>query len=175
MPSMKRFLVTGGAGFVGSALVRRLVTTGHRVRVLDDCSRGSPRRLGEVHGEIELIHADIRNADAVERAAQGVDSVVHLAYVNGTEFFYSTPDLVLDIGIRGMLNVIDACRKHAVPELVLASTSEVYQMPPEVPTAEDAPLVIPDVLNARYSYGGGKIACELMAVHIGRKYFERVV
>src|SRR5215470_7856979 len=146
MPSMKHYLVTGGAGFVGSALVRRLVQSGHRVRVLDDCSRGSPRRLTEILGEIEVIYADIRNTDAVDKAAEGVDSVVHLAYVNGTEFFYSKPDLVLDIAVRGMLNVIDACRKHAVPELVLASTSEVYQTPLQIPTAEDAPLIIPDVL-----------------------------
>jgi len=175
MPSSRSYLVTGGGGFLGTALVHRLVAAGHRVRVLDDYSRGSPQRLADLHREIELVRADIRNAEAVEQAAKGVDSVVHLAYVNGTEFFYSRPELVLDIGIRGMLNVIDACRKHAVPELVLASTSEVYQMAPHVPTAEDAPLSIPDVLNARYSYGGGKIACELMAINFGRKYLDRVL
>jgi nucleoside-diphosphate-sugar epimerase len=104
-----------------------------------------------------------------------MEEVHHLAFVNGTEFFYSQPDLVLDVGVRGMVNVIDACRKHDIGALVLASSSEVYQTPPEVPTDETAPLSIPDPLNPRYSYGGGKLISELMAVNYGRKYFDRVL
>ena len=70
-----------------------------------------------------------------------MDEVHHLAFVNGTEFFYSQPELVLDVGVRGMINVIDACRKNNIGNLVLASSSEVYQTPPRVPTDESAPLV----------------------------------
>ena len=173
--SNAKVLVTGGSGFIGSALVKALVKSGAKVRVLDDNSRGRPRRLADVEKDIEFIGGDVRNADAVERAAQGMDEVHHLAFVNGTEFFYSQPDLVLDVGVRGMLNVIDACRKHHIGNLILASSSEVYQTPPQVPTAEDAPLSIPDPLNPRYSYGGGKIISELMAINYGRKYFERVL
>ena len=62
----------------------------------------------------------------------GVDDVHHLAFVNGTEFFYSAPELVLDVGVKGMVNVIDACHASDVRRLVLASSSEVYQTPPEV-------------------------------------------
>ncbi|HMJ43470.1 MAG TPA: SDR family NAD(P)-dependent oxidoreductase [Pseudolabrys sp.] len=173
--SNAKVLVTGGSGFIGSALVKALVKSGAKVRVLDDNSRGRPRRLADVEKDIEFIGGDVRNGDAVERAAQGMDEVHHLAFVNGTEFFYSQPDLVLDVGVRGMLNVIDACRKHHIGNLILASSSEVYQTPPQVPTAEDAPLSIPDPLNPRYSYGGGKIISELMAINYGRKYFERVL
>jgi nucleoside-diphosphate-sugar epimerase len=173
--SNAKVLVTGGSGFIGSALVKALVKSGAKVRVLDDNSRGRPRRLTDVEKDIEFIGGDVRNADAVERAAQGMDEVHHLAFVNGTEFFYSQPDLVLDVGVRGMLNVIDACRKHHIGNLILASSSEVYQTPPQVPTAEDAPLSIPDPLNPRYSYGGGKLISELMAINYGRKYFERVL
>ncbi len=172
---MSRILVTGGSGFVGSALVKALVVAGNRVRVLDDNSRGSPRRLAEVQKDIEFIADDIRDAAAVQNAALGMDEVHHLAFVNGTEFFYSMPELVLDFGVRGMLNVIDACRKANVGTLMLASSSEVYQTPPRVPTAEDAPLSIPDPLNPRYSYGGGKLISELMAINYGRKFFERVL
>lgn len=171
----KRYLVTGGTGFIGSALVKRLVHAGHTVRVLDNNSRGVPARLGEVSAEVEFIEADIRNAAVVSAAAKGVDSILHLAYVNGTEFFYSKPELVLDTAIRGMLSVLDACRANDIGELVLASSSEVYQTPPHIPTAEDAPLIVPDVMNPRYSYGGGKLACELMAVNYGRTGFERVM
>jgi nucleoside-diphosphate-sugar epimerase len=173
--SGRRILVTGGSGFIGSGLVKALVTDGHSVRVLDDNSRGRPRRLTEVDKDIEFIAGDVRNAEAVARAAQGVDEVHHLAFVNGTEFFYTMPELVLDVGVRGMLNVIDACRTHNVGMLVLASSSEVYQTPPHIPTAEDAPLVVPDVNNPRYSYGAGKLISEVMAVNYGRKYFERVL
>ncbi len=170
-----KVLVTGGSGFIGSALVKALVRSGVQVRVLDDNSRGAPRRLAEVASEIEFIAGDIRNAMAVESAAKGMDEVHHLAFVNGTEFFYSQPDLVLDVGVRGMINVIDACRKHEVGTLILASSSEVYQTPSTVPTDESAPLSIPDPLNPRYSYGGGKLISELMAINFGRKYFERAL
>jgi nucleoside-diphosphate-sugar epimerase len=71
-----------------------------------------------------------------------MDEVHHLAFVNGTEFFYSQPDLVLDVGVRGMINVLDACQKHNVGTLVLASSSRVYQLPPYIPAAEDAPAQI---------------------------------
>jgi nucleoside-diphosphate-sugar epimerase len=172
---VSRILVTGGSGFIGSGLVKALVEAGHRVRVLDDNSRGNPRRLAEVASDIEFIAGDIRDAAAVERAAKTMDEVHHLAFVNGTEFFYSQPDLVLDVGVRGMVNIIDACRKHGVGTLVLASSSEVYQTPPSIPTDESAPLTIPDPLNPRYSYGGGKLISELMAINFGRKFFDRVL
>jgi nucleoside-diphosphate-sugar epimerase len=172
---VSRILVTGGSGFIGSALVMALVAAGHHVRVLDDNSRGRPRRLTEVEKDIEFIGGDVRDAEAASKAAQGMDEVHHLAFVNGTEFFYTMPELVLDVGVRGMVNVIDACRRHNVGTLVLASSSEVYQTPPAIPTPENVPLVVPDVLNPRYSYGGGKLISELMAVNYGRKFFERVL
>jgi nucleoside-diphosphate-sugar epimerase len=163
-----KVLVTGGSGFIGSALVKALLRAGAKVRVLDDNSRGSPRRLAEVEKDIEFIAGDIRDAATVEKAGAGMDEVHHLAFVNGTEFFYSAPELVLDVGVRGMIN-------DNIGKLVLASSSEVYQTPPHIPTAEDAPLVVPDVLNPRYSYGAGKLISEVMAINYGRKYFERVL
>jgi nucleoside-diphosphate-sugar epimerase len=170
----KSYLVTGGTGFIGSALVHRLVEAGHRVRVLDNNSRGSTGRLIGIASHIDFIDADIRDAASVTDATRGVDVVIHLAYVNGTEYFYSRPELVLDIAIRGMLNVIDACRANGVRDLVLASSSEAYQTPLKIPTPENVPLVVPDVMNPRYSYGGGKLACELMAINYGRTGFDRV-
>jgi nucleoside-diphosphate-sugar epimerase len=172
---VSRILVTGGSGFIGSGLVKALVRKGHHVRVLDDNSRGNARRLGEVANDIEFIAGDIRDAAVVDRAPQSMEEVHHLAYVNRTQFFYTQPDLVLDVGVRGMVNVIDACRKHRIGTLVLASSSEVYQTPPRIPTDESAPLTIPDPLNPRYSYGGGKLISELMAINFGRKQFDRVL
>jgi len=171
----KSVLVTGGTGFIGAALARRLVGDGRRVRVLDNGSRGSASRLADLGGAFEYVEADIRDAHAVGAAAKGMDAVYHLAYVNGTEFFYEKPDLVLEVGVKGMLNVIDACMENGVGELILASSSEVYQTPATVPTPETAPLIVPDPTNPRYSYGGGKIISELLAINYGRKHFDRVV
>jgi len=172
---MTAVLVTGGKGFMGAALVKRLVTDGHRVRVLDNLWRGSQAKLDDIADDVEFIEGDIRNSAAVEAAAKGVGAVYHLAYINGTEFFYSQPELVLDVAVKGMINVIDACQKWNIGELILASSSEVYQTPPQVPTGENVPLVVPDVMNPRYSYGGGKIISELLAVNYGRKNFDRVM
>ena len=171
----KSVLVTGASGFIGSALTRRLVRDGYAVRALDNNWRGNLRRLEAVKNDIEFVEADIRDTAAVDRALDGMDAVWHLAFVNGTELFYSMPEQVLDVGVRGMLAVLDGCRRHGVGELMLASSSEVYQTPPAVPTDETVPLSVPDVLNPRYSYGGGKIISELMAINYGRKDFDRVM
>ena len=170
-----KVLVTGGSGFIGAALVKALVHGGAKVRVLDDNSRGSPRRLATSRTTSNSSPAIFATRRRSRRRRKGMDEVHHLAFVNGTEFFYSAPELVLDVGVRGMINVIDACRKQNVGTLMLASSSEVYQTPPQVPTDENAPLVVPDVLNPRYSYGAGKLISEVMAINFGRKYFERVL
>jgi dTDP-glucose 4,6-dehydratase/UDP-glucose 4-epimerase len=172
---MTSYLVTGGSGFLGAALVRRLAKEGARVRVLDNHWRGHPRRLASVASRIELLTGDIRDTEATARAIEGVDCVVHLSAINGTRYFYEEPELVIDVAIRGTLNVIDACRRHGVRQLVVASSSEAYQSPDLVPTPEDVPLVVPDVLNPRYSYGGSKLAAELIAFNYGRTGFDRVV
>tara|TARA_B100000686_G_scaffold197784_1_gene204634 strand:+ start:1005 stop:1982 length:978 start_codon:yes stop_codon:yes gene_type:complete len=171
----QKFLVTGGTGFLGASLVKKLLREGHTIRVLDNDSRGRRNRLAEEENQIELIIGDIRDPHVVEQAAKGCHSVVHMAFINGTEFFYSKPQLVLEVGVKGMINVLDACRANNIKDLVLISSSEVYQEPPAIPTPENVPLIIPDVHNPRYSYGGGKIISELLALNYGRKDFERVV
>lgn len=157
-----RILVTGGAGFVGSALVKRLCADGQEVRVLDDMSRGRPERLAGTGADI--FYGDVRDPGAVTRAMHGCGSVVHAAYLQGTQTFYAEPRAVLDTALRGILNVLDACERTGCGELLLISSSEAYQVAPVVPTPEDVPLTVPDPLNPRYSYGGGKIASELAAL-----------
>ena len=156
-----RYLVTGGAGFIGSALVRRLHDEGHEVTVLDDFSRGRARR---VSGLADVVTGDIRDLGTVLHAMQGCKQVIHAAYIQGTQTFYAEPRLILDVALRGILNVLDACRVTGCRDLLLVSSSEAYEMPPAWPTPEDVPLIVPDPLNPRFSYGGGKIASELAAL-----------
>jgi len=172
---MKKYLVTGGAGFIGSAIVKELLAQGHDLKVLDSLSRGKLSKLKEVKGKFEFVKCDIRNTNRVVKAANGCDGIIHLAYVNGTKFFYSNPDVVLDIAVNGMLSIIEAGKKNKISELFVASSSEVYQNPQIIPTPEKVPLIIPDPYNPRYSYGGGKILSELMAIHNASSCFKKVV
>ena len=162
---MKTCLITGGTGFIGSALTRLLLERGFNVRVLDDNSRGNFRRLTDVMDSLDIREGDIRNTDLVSKSLLGVDVVVHLAYINGTINFYERPREVLDVAIVGMQNVLEAMKVNDVPELYLASSSEVYQYPDVFPTPEAVPLVVPDPFNPRYSYGLGKIVQEFMSIH----------
>lgn len=170
-----RFLITGGTGFIGSGLVKGLLNAGAQVRTLDNDSRGGRHKLGASADQVEIITGDIRDPAIVREAVAGVDCVCHLAYINGTQFFYEKPDIVLEVAVKGMMNVLDACMAEGVKNLILASSSEVYQLPPVVPTDETVPLIVPDVLNPRYSYGGGKIISELLLVNYGRKHFSRAI
>jgi nucleoside-diphosphate-sugar epimerase len=171
----KTYLVTGGTGFIGRAVIKALINAGARVRSLDNDSRGATEKLGPLLDEVEALKGDVRSAEDVKKACRGVDAVMHLAYINGTEFFYTRPELILEVAVKGMMNVIDACLKWRIPELVLASSSEVYQTPSMIPTSESVPLMVPDVMNPRYSYGGGKIISELLAINFGRKLIDRVL
>lgn len=172
---MKKTLVTGGLGFLGASLVRELVKRGDSVRVLDNSSRGSVEKLGNVAKDVEIIEGDIRDPGVVRKAVHGTERVAHLAFVNGTEYFYKFPAYVLDVGVKAMVNVLDCCIREGVKDLIVASSSETYQTPSVVPTPEDVALSVPDPLNPRYSYGGAKILSELMTINYGRSHFERAV
>tara|TARA_Y100000589_G_scaffold20775_1_gene17058 strand:- start:6589 stop:7569 length:981 start_codon:yes stop_codon:yes gene_type:complete len=162
-----KVLLTGGSGFLGSQLCEELLTAGHEVVVLDDHSRGRPARLERFGDQVQLVDGDVRDADSVRQATVGCEVVWHLAYINGTRYFYEKPDLVLEVGVKGTLNTIEAALDCGVRRYVLASTSETYNNPTHVPTTESERLMIPDVTNPRFSYGGGKIACELLTLHYG--------
>ncbi len=171
----RKYLVTGGTGFIGAYLVRRLVADGHDVRVVDNDLRGSSARLADVLADITLINCDVRDADAMSEAAAGCERILHLAALNGTENFYKRPQLVLDVGIRGMFGALEAARRNGITEFVLASSSEAYQTPPVVPTPEDVPLTIPDPWNPRYSYGGSKLISEIMLANYNQDLFKKAI
>lgn len=167
-------LVTGGSGFIGAALVRALVEKGETVRVFDNGFRGAnAKRLADV--QHQFFSGDIRDPQELLSACEGCDEIIHLAFINGTEYFYSMPDTVLDVGVRGMCNVLDVCEELQIKKLLVASSSEVYQTATVVPTPETVPLVIPNPYNARYSYAAGKIISEMMAIHNMSRFDHMVI
>ena len=171
----KTFLVTGGTGFIGSNICKLLLRKNYVVKIFDNNFRGSLDKIQNIKKKVKFIKGDIRNRKSLNKAMKKTDAVIHLAYINGTKYFYTKPILTLDIAMKGIINVIDLCIKNKVKELYLASSSEVYQTPDKIPTDEKEPLRIPDIFNPRYSYGGGKILTELMGIHYGKKYFKKLI
>lgn len=152
-------------------MVKRLLSLGHEVTVLDNGSRNLTK-FDELEIKPKVIIGDIRDYSTVALATLGIDSVLHLAFVNGTKTFYHHPSLIIDVGINGMMNLMKACEENKISNFVLFSSSEVYQQPTLIPTPESEPIKIPDILNPRYSYGGAKAACELILANSGDNLFE---
>ena len=164
----EKILVTGGTGFLGSGVVTRLAERGYYVVVLDNESRGSKSRLGHLGDRYKMIQGDVCDKQVVREAAKGVSTIFHLAFINGTEYFYSKPEEVLRVALKGALQTVEVAKEYGIEKYILASSSEVYQSPTTVPTAEDERLIIPDIWNPRFSYSGGKIASELLVANYFR-------
>lgn len=167
----RRLLVTGAGGFIGAALTKRLCALGHEVVAVENGLRGSPKRIAHLledpSARLRLVDGDVRDVAVATKATEGCEIVFHLAAVNGTENFYKHPEVVLDVAIRGALATMDAAIAHkgTVARYVNFSSSEVYNEPTHVPTTESERAMIPDVRNPRFSYGGGKLASELLTFH----------
>jgi nucleoside-diphosphate-sugar epimerase len=119
-------LVTGGAGFIGSNLVRRLLDQGDRVRVLDDFSTGNRENLEGIQGNLEVVDADIRDRSACLSACKGMDAVSHQAAVGSVPRSIEDPVTTHDVNVTGTLNMLLAARDCGVKRLVFASSSSVY-------------------------------------------------
>ena len=124
----KKILITGGTGFIGSAIADKLAKD-NDVIVVDNNQRGLNKRLDAIRNKIKIVNFDIRNEKQLINASKGVDTIIHAAYVNGTETFYKKPKEILDIAIKGMLNVLNACEMNNIRELALLSSSKYITMP----------------------------------------------
>jgi len=136
---MGLWLITGGAGFIGSHLVEALAAEGARVRVLDDFSTGRRDNLAEVAGEVEVIEGDVRDRLVVERAVSRADVVVHLAAVSSVQASVDDPRRVWEVNCDGTLNLLEAARTGGVRRFILTSSSAVYGDHTDLPLAEDLP------------------------------------
>jgi UDP-glucose 4-epimerase len=151
-----RVLVTGGAGFIGSHLVDRLVVEGYRVRVVDNLSSGKLENIGAHLGSnsVELMLGDLKDPEVALKAVDGVSVVFHIAANPEVRVSYTSPDVHFRENVVVTFNVLEAARRRGVKEIVFASSSSVYGEPDSIPVGEDAPLRPVSV------YGASKASCE---------------
>ena len=136
---MKRVLVTGGAGFIGSHLAETLLREGFDVRVLDDFSSGREENLSGIVGDVELLRGDLRDAGLLARAVEGVDVVFHEAAVPSVPRSVAEPVRTHEVNATGTLSVLQAARDAGVRRLVFAASSSAYGDTPVLPKVESMP------------------------------------
>ncbi|MCH7754316.1 SDR family oxidoreductase [candidate division KSB1 bacterium] len=132
-----RYLVTGGAGFIGSNIVEELIRRGDKVSVLDNFSTGRRENIQSFMDDVELIEGDIRSLSTVYRAVDEVDFIIHQAALPSVPRSIADPITTNEVNITGTLNVLIAARDRGVRRVVFASSSSVYGNDPRLPKHED--------------------------------------
>jgi CDP-glucose 4,6-dehydratase len=170
---VSQVLVTGAHGFVGSHLAQALLERGESVRILDrpdprEADVGGPRLSGldllGIRAEVELAEADLRDAEGVDAAVAGCDSVFHLAAQTIVGVARKSPLETLEVNVQGAWNVFEACRAHDVSRVVFASSDKAYGSSPKLPYREDFPL------RAAYPYDASKAAADVIARSYAHAY-----
>lgn len=163
-----RVLVTGGAGFIGSHLVGRLVQRGFEVVIFDNFSSGSRENLRDLVGDVEIVEGDIRDYESLEAAARQTECVIHLAALIDVAESLEKPFLYFDVNVRGTLNVLEAAKRAEL--FVFASSAAVYGDPVRLPIDEGHPL------QPLSPYGASKVAGEaLVSAYARSRGFRPVV
>ncbi|MDD5423179.1 MAG: SDR family oxidoreductase [Candidatus Omnitrophica bacterium] len=161
---MARYLVTGGAGFIGSNIVEELVRRKANVRVLDSFITGKMENLRPFMGSIELVRGDIRDKKALGVALKGIDFVIHQAALRSVPKSVDDPFTTNDINVFGTLNLLMACKKAKVKRVVYASSSSVYGDVKTFPQRET------DLTSPISPYGVSKLAAENYCITFARTF-----
>jgi nucleoside-diphosphate-sugar epimerase len=162
-------LVTGGAGFIGSNLVRALLTRGDDVRVLDNFSTGNRDNLAGLEHEVELVEGDLRSYERVHAAVRGMEVVYHQGALPSVPRSVQDPLTTTAVNVEGTLNVLLAARDEAVRRVVNASSSSVYGNGGDLPRAESQ---LPDPISP---YAVAKLAAERFCTSFSRVYSMEIV
>jgi UDP-glucose 4-epimerase len=160
-----RFLITGGAGFIGSHLAERLVARGERVTVLDNLSTGSLDNIAHLvdSGAVDFHFGSIQERDTVERLISESDFVVHFAAALGVKLILEKPVESMETNVTGTHVVLEAAARNGTPVLI-ASTSEVYGKSNKIPFCEDDDVLLGATRKSRWSYAASKMLDEFLAL-----------
>jgi len=162
---MSRYLVTGGAGFIGSHIVEELVKQKHYVRVLDNFSSGKMSNLKGVEKKIDLIRGDICSSAACLKAARGMDYVLHQAALRSVPKSMEHPHSYNRVNIDGTLNMLEAAKKNRIKRFVFASSSSVYG---QVNTFPEKESFTPEPISPyALSKMAGEYYCRIFSLHFG--------
>ena len=151
---MPRYLITGGAGFIGANLAHALVERGEPVRILDDYSTGRAQNLTGIADRIEILRGDLRDPATVRRAVAGIEIILHQAALNSNPRSIKEPGPTNAVNVDGTLLLLEAARTAGVRRVVYASSSSVYGDSPGLPKSEEMPL------SPKAPYGVSKLAAE---------------
>ncbi len=152
---MTKYLVTGGAGFIGSHIAETLVEAGHEVRVLDNLSTGKQENLRAFRSRCGFIEGDVRDTDTVADAVKGVDYVIHQAALASVPRSIKDPTSSNQVNVQGTLNLLLAAKEHGIKRVIYASSSSVYGDSETLPKSEGMPP------SPRSPYAVSKLAGEL--------------
>lgn len=153
---MKTYLITGGAGFIGSNITHELVKRGENVRVVDNLSTGNKRNINDILDKIEFTKADIRDMERMKRVVEGVDFILHQAALPSVARSVDNPIDSNDVNVNGTLNMLVAARDAGVKKFVFAGSSSVYGDSPVLPKNEDmntnplSPYAVSKLLGEHY-------------------------
>ena len=151
------YLVTGGAGFIGSHVVAELLQRGHAVRILDNFSTGRRGNLTAVGGDVEVVEGDMRSYERAHNAVKGVDLVIHLAALPSVPRSVQDPLTTNEANVTGTLNVLLAARDNGARRVVLAPSSSIYGANPAMPKRED---MVPEPISpVRRIQAGRRAVC----------------
>ena len=176
-PKGTSFLVTGGAGFIGSNIVEKILYLGHKVKVLDNFSTGKRENIAEFlkKSNFELIEGDIRDIDTCRKACKDVDYVIHQAAWGSVPRSIEMPVLYDDINVKGHLNMMQAARESNVKKFVYASSSAVYGDDPILPKQEgsEGKVISPYALTKRINEEYADLYYRLYGLEtVGLRYFN---
>ena len=176
MTEVSTFLITGGAGFIGSHVADTLMAMGHRVVVVDDLSTGQLSNIEQLvgHPQFQFVRASIRDETVMDRLASKANVIIHLAAAVGVKLIVDDPVRTIETNIMGTEGILKVALRYRC-KVLLASTSEVYGKGVRIPFSEGDDLLLGSTDKSRWAYGASKMIDEFLGLAYQRQYGLEVV
>ena len=173
---MAHFLITGGAGFIGSHLAERLLGAGHSVTVMDNCSTGRQANIAHLrdHPKFRLCIESIENAAVLDRLVSECDAIFHLAAAVGVKLIVERPAEVIETNVVGTASVLNVARRYK-RGVFIASTSEIYGKSERIPFKEDDDRLLGPTTKSRWCYSDSKAVDEFLGLAYHKEHGLKVV